>query len=145
MHMRTKVLALVAGMTAVALLGGCAPGISTTTNSNGDSGSVITTGVKLINDQLGELNSAEWQILVTELPTVVQAVPGADQLPVDLANADLPDLTDAQAEALETFLDQQQVESFEDINGLAQDIATGEAQVPAELQSLWLDLVAAFS
>jgi len=134
-HRRAWVYGVLVG--ALAVVVGC-PLPTARTNGNGDSGTVLSTGVKLASGSIGELNSAEWQIFTEDLPDILNSVPGASvPLPEGVT---LPTLTDAQAEAIEQFLDDNNVNTFDDIEGLAQRIADGEVQLPPELQELWESL-----
>ncbi len=119
---------------AVCLLGlaaftiaGCSP---PTSNANGDRGSVVSTLTKLADpeENVGALNSAELQILVTQLPALAEQIPQlASQLPPGMT---LPELDDQEAEALEQFLEQNGVSTFEDLGDLAATIEAGTVQIP---------------
>jgi len=119
---------------AVCLLGlaafsvaGCSP---PTTNGNGDSGTLVSTLTKLANpeENIGALNSAELQILVTDLPALAEQLPQLNlQLPPGMP---LPELDDQEAEALEQFLTDNGVSTFEHLGDLAEAIEAGTVQIP---------------
>jgi hypothetical protein len=130
------------GLALLATSSGC--GAGGTSNSNGDTGTVLSTVTKLTNpdNNIGALNSAELQILVTELPALVEQFPQLGlQIPPGM---EMPQLTDAQAEALEQFLDANNVNTFEDLADLATLVQSGQVQIPDELMSLWEEFAAQF-
>ena len=112
---------------ALFVAAGCSPA---TVNSNGDRGSLVSTLTKLVNQEqnIGALNSAELQVLVTQLPALAEQIPAlATQLPPGMT---LPELDDEEAEALEQFLDENGVSTFEDLADLAAAVEAGTVQIP---------------
>jgi hypothetical protein len=111
-------------------MAGCSP---PTSNSNGDSGTLISTLTKLANadENIGALNSAELQILVTQLPALAEQLPQLSiQLPPGMT---LPELDDQEAEALEQCLTENNVSTFEDLSDLAEAVVAGTIQIPGIL------------
>jgi hypothetical protein len=128
------------GIIALAIVG-CAPA---TTNSNGDRGTLLSTLTKLSDpaDNIGALNSAELQILFEEFPSLIEQL---SQLGVELPEGiSLPTLSDAEAEALEQFMNDYGVHSYEDLDELAAAIESGEVEIPAILVDAWEAFVAQF-
>jgi hypothetical protein len=133
MHVSSRLVLCGLGIIAVTVIG-CAP---TQRNSNGDSGTMVTTLSKLANpDQnIGALNSAELQILVSDLPSLVQQMP---QLGLELPEGfSLPALNDQEAEALEQFLDDNGISTYEDLGDLASAVESGDVEIPAILMDKW--------
>ena len=124
---------------------GCFPAIAPNTNSNGDSGTLISTVSKLADpeENIGALNSAEWQILADEVEEVLAMLPEDLNLPIP-EDFELPPLSDEEAEAIENFLDDNNVQTYEDLVPLSEAIIAGEVEVPPELVELWEELVSQF-
>lgn len=121
---------------------GCAPASS---NGNGDRGTLLSTLGKLTDpvENIGALNSAELQILFRDLPALAEQL---RQLGIVLPEGiSLPALSDAEAEALEQFLDDYGVNTFEDLADLATAIEQGEVEVPAILMEAWEAFVSQFA
>jgi hypothetical protein len=120
---------------------GCAPA---TVNSNGDRGTLISTLTKLADpdNNIGSLNSAELQILFEQLPSLSSQL---SQFGIELPDGiTLPALSDAEAEALEQFLDDYGVNTYEDLADLATAVESGQVQIPAPLMDAWEAFVAQF-
>jgi hypothetical protein len=133
MHAPSRLVLCLLGIITLPIIG-CSPG---TTNGNGDSGSLVTTLSKLAdpNNNIGALNSAELQILVAELPALAERMP---QLGLELPpGMSLPSLTDEEAEALEEFLDESGINTYEDLGDLAGAIESGEVEIPDILMEKW--------
>ncbi len=133
----------VSGLTLLALSNGCAPGAAR--NDNGDRGSLLSVMTKLgdPNNNIGALNSAELQIFLAYLPTLAEQFP---QLGIVIPpGVEMPQLSDAQAEAMEAFLDTNNVNTFDDLAALALLVQAGQVQVPDELTTFWTDFIAQFS
>ncbi|HPD28482.1 MAG TPA: hypothetical protein PLL20_00690 [Phycisphaerae bacterium] len=131
MRSRTRLVGSCIGAMMFLPLAGCSP---PTVNSNGDRGTVLSTLTKLTDPvkNIGALNSAELQILVTQLPTLTDELAKLGfYLPPDIA---LPDLDDQEAEALEQFLAANGVNTFEDLADLASAVTAGLVQIPEILQ-----------
>lgn len=129
MRNRTRMAVCALGFASMSLAG-CSP---VATNSNGDSGTLLSTLTKLANPDknIGALNSAELQILVAELPTLAERLPQLSvQLPPGIT---LPELDDEEAEALEQFLAANGVATFEDLGALAEAVTAGTVQIPEVL------------
>ena len=105
MKARTWVLLGVFCCATLVSLGGC-PLIQTRTNNQGG-GNLITAGVKLASDNVGGLTADEIQI-VTDFAISQQSLP-------------IEALTDAQAGAIVTFLDDNNVNTVEDVQNLIND------------------------
>ncbi|MGQ9651924.1 MAG: hypothetical protein ACUVXJ_17605 [Phycisphaerae bacterium] len=120
---------------------GCSP---PAVNSNGDRGTVLSTLTKLADPvkNIGALNSAELQILVTQLPSLTDELAKLGfYLPPDIS---LPDLDDEEAEALEQFLAANGVNTFEDLADLGSAVASGLVQIPEILEDDFDAFVAQF-
>lgn len=131
MQHSTRFLISLFSVAIVLPLVGCSPA---TVNGNGDRGTLLTTLTKLADpaDNIGALNSAELQILVTELPSLADELSQLGlSLPPDIS---LPELDDEEAEALEQFLAENGVNTFEDLADLATAVAGGQVQIPEILQ-----------
>ena len=103
--------------------------------SNQGGGSLISAGLKIAQDQIGDLNPDEWQILADNAPTI------AAQVGVNLGQlGQLPSLTDDQAAAIVQFLDDNNVRTQEDLERLAQQIDAGQVVVPQILVDLGTSL-----
>ena len=120
---------------------GCSPAA---TNSNGDRGTLVSTLTKLAQpeDNIGALNSAELQILFEQLPSMSTQL---SQLGIVLPEGfSLPALTDEQAEALEQFLDDYGVGTYEDLDDLGAAVASGTVEIPTILVDAWEAFVVQF-
>lgn len=119
----TCLFSLITGL----LVMGCSPA---TVNTNGDRGTLVSTLTKLTDpeENIGALNSAELQILVTQWPTLSEQLAQLGvSLPPDLS---LFELDDEEAEALEQFLAENGVHTYEDLADLAAAVAGGLVQIP---------------
>lgn len=126
MRISARLTVCALGIPAFAIIG-CSPA---TVNTNGDRGTLLSTVSKLADpaNNIGALNSAELQILVTELPVLIEQLPQLGfSLPEGLS---LPSLSDAEAEALEQFLDDNGVNTYEDLADLAEAVAAGQVEIP---------------
>jgi len=132
----------VLGLALMALSNGCAPGAAR--NDNGDRGSLLTVMAKLgdPNNNIGALNSAELQIFLAYLPSLAEQFP---QLGIVIPpGVEMPQLSDSEAESLETFLDANNVNTFADIGALALLVQAGQVEVPDDLTSFWAEFIAQF-
>jgi hypothetical protein len=112
------------------------PIIETHTNSNGDSGNVLGVVIKIADDgAIGDLNSAEWQVLTDKFDDIISQLPPDLPLPIP-ADVVLPQLTDAQALALVEFLDATGTNNFDDLPALVQQVIDGTVVIPQELVDL---------
>lgn len=140
MHSGLKQAGFVVLLAAAVLLAGCGY-TSQQTNSYGDSGSTITAMKKLQAGAIGELNSMEWQLIFEDLPSLIEmAASMGIEIPID-SSIELPTLTEEQAKALENFLKENNVMTFNDLAWLAAQIIAGEVEVPEELVEVWDVLV----
>ncbi len=135
-----KQMGLVAMLATLVFLAGCGY-TSLHTNSYGDSGSTITALKKLQAGTIGELNSMEWQLIFEDLPGLLEmAASMGIEIPID-SSIELPTLTEEQAKALENFLKENNVTTFNDLAWLVTQIISGEVEVPEELVEVWDILV----
>jgi len=113
---------------------GCFPAADPRTSNQGG-GSIISVGLKLAQQNIGDLNADEWQILTDSAPTI------AAQYNVDLgAISELTELSDEQAAAIVQFLDDNSIQTIDDLEQLAQQIEAGTIQVPQILVDMGVDL-----
>ncbi len=120
---------MVAGM--LLTVTGC-PGAGGDSTSNQGGGSIITTGAKIANDEIGDLNPDEWQIAFKWAPTV------ADVTGIDLTEyGELPQLSDEEAQAIVDLLDDNDVNTMSEAGQLVDQMASGEVEIPESLMSLY--------
>ncbi len=114
---------------------GC-PALVASRTSNQGGGNILTVGAKLGSDSIGTLNPDEWQILTDNAATIAQ------QYGANLGGiGSIPSLTDAEAAAVVTLLDENGVNTFNDLQLLADDIAAGNVTVPPELANFAAQLI----
>ena len=137
---RMTIVAVTLGLLTLTV--GCPqPIIETHTNSNGDSGNIIGVVVKIADEgAIGDLNSAEWQVLTDKFDDIVAQLPPELALPIP-GDVVLPELTDAEALAVVAFLDATGTDTFADIPDLVQQITDGTATVPQELVDLLIAII----
>ncbi len=136
MRISLKQAGLVTMLVTMVFLAGCGY-TSQQTNSYGDSGSTITALKKLQAGAIGELNSMEWQLIFEDLPSLIEmAASMGIEIPID-DSIELPTLTEEQAKALENFLKENNVMTFNDLAWLATQVIAGEVEVPEELIEVW--------
>ena len=71
MHINSGKAGLLIVLLTAVFLSGCGY-VSQQTNSYGDSGSTVTSLKKLQSGMIGELNSMEWQLLLEDLPRLIE-------------------------------------------------------------------------
>jgi len=120
-----RTVLFVFGMALLAAVAGCDP---RTTNQGG--GSLISAGLKLADHNIGDLTADEWQILVDNAPTLAQ------QFNVDLGDLEIPTLSDDQAAAIVSFLDEHGIKTIEQFEEKVDSGEITEADIPEELLSL---------
>lgn len=99
--------------------------------SNQGGGSIATAGAKLAGGKVGALNPDEWQIVTDSAPAIVS------QFGIDLgALASLPQLSDEQAAAIVALLEENGVNTLDDLERLVQAIAAGSVALPDVLLDL---------
>lgn len=118
----------------LAVISGCpAPAPERTNNQGG--GSMVTVAAKILSDPadppIGQFNADEWQVVADNLTTIAGMI--GVPLPAEVAARDL---SDEEAEVIVDFLQANGVANMSDLTALAQQVGSGEVELPQTLIDL---------
>ncbi|MHC4441649.1 MAG: hypothetical protein ACYTF1_06745 [Planctomycetota bacterium] len=109
---------------------GCPVADARTNNQGG--GSIITAGGKIAEGSVGDLTADEWQILTDSAPSLAGLL--GIELPTDVT---IPQLTDEQAAAIVTLLDQHNINTIDELRSAIDNGSITEADLPESLQQMF--------
>jgi hypothetical protein len=101
-------------------------GCPETRTSNQGGGSIVSAASKLAGGNVGDMTADEWQIAADNLPML------AEFSGIDVSSAQIPQITDEQAQAIVDFLAAYNIRTLEDLYALDFE----EVEIPEVLQSL---------
>lgn len=124
---RNLVLCTVAAA-LLTIMGGCTGADPRLSNQGG--GSILSAGSKLVAGNIGDMNPDEWQIVGDNVATL------ATQFQNELGDVQIPILSDEQAAAIVTFLDQNNLQTLQQLIDAIDSGTLDDAEVPPELLEL---------